>query len=120
MAVKRGLASKQAVVSCLQAQCIDDPAPPAHHSHPSSVIHVRLCSYVTLRILGMDAEDKVCRDARAWVRSSRTREAQLCQLHRKTKHGGRCLWTICIAFDVTLRMYFVLCMFVPTFTEEDI
>ena len=36
----------------------------------STDMHACLCSYVTLRILGMDAEDKVCRDARAWVRSS--------------------------------------------------
>ena len=35
----------------------------------SADIHAWLCSYVTLRILDMDAEDKVCRDARAWVRS---------------------------------------------------
>ena len=38
----------------------------------SADILARPCSYVTLRILGMSAEDKVCRDARAWVRSRRS------------------------------------------------
>ena len=39
------------------------------HEWPCASSAAVLCSYVTMRILGLPAKDEVCKDAQQWVRS---------------------------------------------------